>query len=117
MSEICNVYQDYLDENISFVVAEILRSRGFEIITTQEAGNKGSSDEKQLEFALNGGMSILSHDRVDFEELANEYFADKKTHNGIIIVFPHPLQEIAHRMIVILNKITADEMTNQIVYI
>ncbi len=102
----------YLDENISLVVAEILRSRGFEVITAQEAGNKGLSDEQQLEFALDRGMSILTHDRVDFEELANEYFADKKTHNGIIIVFPHPPQEIAQRMIVILNKITANEMTN-----
>lgn len=107
----------YLDENISFVVAEILRQRGFEVITAQEAGNKGSSDEKQLEFALNRGMSILTHDRVDFEELAKGYFAHNKTHSGIIIVFPHPPQEIAHRVIVILNKITAHEMTNQIVYI
>ncbi|MBA3599714.1 MAG: DUF5615 family PIN-like protein [Acidobacteria bacterium] len=41
----------YLDENISVVVAEILRSRGFEAVTTQEAGNKGLSDEQQLEFA------------------------------------------------------------------
>ncbi|MCA1625022.1 MAG: DUF5615 family PIN-like protein [Acidobacteria bacterium] len=102
----------YLDENISFVVAEILRSRGFAVVTAQEAGNKGLSDEKQLEFALNRGMSILTHDRVDFEELAKQCFANNKSHNGIIIVFPHPPQEIAQRMIVILNKITADEMTN-----
>ncbi len=107
----------YLDENISFVVAEILRSRGFEMMTAQEAGNKGLSDENQLKFASSRRMTILTHDRVDFEELAKEYFAKNKTHNGIIIVFPHSPQEISQRLIVILNNFTQDEMTNQIIYI
>ncbi len=42
----------YLDENISFVVAEILRSRGFQALIAQEAKNKGLRDEVQLEFAF-----------------------------------------------------------------
>jgi hypothetical protein len=29
----------YLDENISFIIAKILRSRGFKMLTAQEAGN------------------------------------------------------------------------------
>lgn len=68
----------YLDENISFVVAGILRSRGFNVTPAQEAGNKGLSDDEQLKFASSNGMAILIHDRVDFEELAIEYFANDK---------------------------------------
>jgi predicted nuclease of predicted toxin-antitoxin system len=107
----------YLDENISHLVAEILRSRGYEVLTAQEAGNKGLSDDKQLDFACNIKMAILTHDRVDFENLAKEYFSADKTHFGIIIVFPHPPQEIAQRLNLILNNFTADEMKNQIIYI
>jgi len=107
----------YLDENISFVVAEILRSRGFEAMTAQEAGNKGLSDDKQLEFASHQGMAILTHDRVDFEELATDYFANDKTHHVIIIAYPRLPQLIAEQLSKILNRITADEMTNQIIYI
>ncbi len=40
-----------------------------------------------------------------------------KSNAGIIIVYPHPPQEIARRLIVVLNNITADEMKNQIIYI
>ena len=86
-------------------------------MTTQEAGNKGLKDNKQLEFASNQEMSILTHDRADYEQLAQDYFTNNKNHNGIIIVFPHPPQVIAERLLRILNDLTADEMKNQIIYI
>lgn len=70
------------------------------------------NDEDRLEFASNRSMTILTHVRMDFEELAKDYFAKNKTHNGIIIVFPHSPQEIAQRLIVILNNFTQDEMKN-----
>ncbi|MGC2236932.1 MAG: DUF5615 family PIN-like protein [Pyrinomonadaceae bacterium] len=106
----------YLDENISLLVPKIIRARGYEVLTAQEANNKGLCDDKQLEFASGQKSAILTHDCVDFENLAKEYFSANKTHFGIIIVFPHP-QEIAHRLNVILNNFTADEMTTQIIYI
>jgi len=56
----------YLDENVSVIVADILRSRGFESFTAQPAGNKGLTDRRQLEYAVLNGMAILTHDRVDF---------------------------------------------------
>ena len=106
----------YFDENISVIVAEILRSRGFQATTAQEAGNKGLSDESQLEFASRQEMAILTHDRVDFEDLAKNYFANGKSHHGIIAYYRKP-NLIAERLSIVLNRITADEMTNQVIYI
>ena len=60
---------------------------------------------------------VLTHDRKDFEELATEYFASGKKHCGIVILADNSPQEIARRMIAVLNDFTADEMTNQIIYI
>ena len=107
----------YLDENISVVVAEILRSRGFTAITAQEAGNKGLSDERQLEFSSSRQMAILTHDRTDFENLAKNYFEENKTHYGIIIAYPRKPHIIAERLSSFYQRFTADEMVNQIIYI
>lgn len=41
----------YLDEDISVFVALLLRPHGFEVLTTREAQNLGSSDVAQLQFA------------------------------------------------------------------
>ena len=107
----------YLDENISVVVADILRSRGFEALAAQTANNKGLSDKKQLEFATLNGMTILTHDRLDFEILAKEYFSSGKTHHGIIIAHRRKPHLIVERLIKVINRVTADEIENQLVYI
>ena len=107
----------YLDENVHVLIAKIVQSHGFKALTTQDAGRKGTSDARQLEFASKEGYAILTHDRVDFEELAAEYFALGENHCGIVILADNSPQEIARRMIVILNAFTADKMTNQIIYI
>jgi len=38
-------------------------------------------------------------------------------HYGIILAFRRPPQEMAQRLLVILNQVTADEMENQVRYI
>ena len=45
------------------LLAALLRSRGFEADTTQEAGNTGASDERQLEYAAGRGLAefVLSN--------------------------------------------------------
>ncbi len=82
-----------------------------------EGGNKGLSDEEQLEFASNQKMAILTHDRVDYEELAKFYFAAGKTHFGIIIAYPRKPHLIAERLSAYYHLFTADELKNQIIYI
>ncbi|WP_210133814.1 hypothetical protein, partial [Escherichia coli] len=60
---------------------------------------------------------ILTHNRTDYEELAREYFTNAQTHCGIIIAVRRPSQELANKLLEILNNFTADEMKNQIIYI
>jgi hypothetical protein len=56
----------YLDEDVSVLLASLLRSRGFEVMTTQESGNAAASDERQLEYAASDGLALLTHNRTDF---------------------------------------------------
>jgi predicted nuclease of predicted toxin-antitoxin system len=107
----------YLDEDVDVLVASLLRSRGFEATTAQESRQLGKTDAEQLEYAASQGAAILTHNRIDFEVLAREYFEREKLHYGIIIAVRNPYQEIVQRLLTILNSTTADEMENQILYI
>jgi hypothetical protein len=107
----------YLDEDVDVLVATLLRARGFEVTTTQDAGHISDDDEVQLENAVSRQMAILTHNRVDFEALAAQCYAAGQSHCGIIISGRRPPYEIAQRLLRILNAVTADEMINQLRYI
>lgn len=107
----------FLDEDVNVLIAELVRSRGFSAISTSETGRKGKTDKEQLEFASKNKYTLLTHNRVDFENLAREYFENNTTHHGIIIAVRRSPQEIARRLLVILNDVPADEIINQIIYI
>jgi hypothetical protein len=38
----------YIDEDVSALLTKLLRSRGFVVVSAQEAGTLGGSDEEQL---------------------------------------------------------------------
>jgi len=107
----------YLDEDVVVLVAGLIRARGFQTITTQEAGRTGKDDEEQLAYAVSQHKTFLTHNRVHFEALAQEYFAAGKTYYGIIIAVRRPVYELVQRLLVILNRVTAGEIENQIRYI
>jgi|SRR6185436_16264548 len=107
----------YLDEDVDVLIADLLRARGFKATTTQEAGQLGNGDEEQLPYAVSKEMTLFTHNRNDFEEIAEEYFAASKGHKGIIIGVRRQPYEIARRLLATLNNVTADEMKNQVRYV
>ena len=107
----------YLDEDVSVLVARILRSRGFTAVTTQEAGQVENSDSEQLAYAIRQNKTLLTHNRVDFERLSQDYFRTNRNHKGIIIAIRRTPFEIARRLLIILDRMTADEMDNQLIYL
>jgi len=107
----------FLDEDVSVVVGKLLRSRGYLTLTTQEAGQLGRIDAEQLSFASERRMAILTHNRNDFALLAGRYISDKRNHSGIIIAVRRSPSEIALRLFAILDRVTAEEMDNQLLYI
>jgi len=107
----------YLDEDVSVLVAELIRARGFRVTTTQEAQNLGRSDREQLEYAIAHGQTFLTHNRADFEALAQSFFSSASFHHGIIIAVRRPPREIVTRILAVLNSRTKDEIRDQLVYI
>ena len=107
----------YLDEDVDLIIADMLRSQGFAALTTQAAGRKAQGDSEQLEFAIRNGMVVLTHNRIDFQRLAVEYFESGRSHAGIILAIQRPAKEISTRTLRILDRFSADEMRNQLYYI
>jgi predicted nuclease of predicted toxin-antitoxin system len=107
----------YLDEDVSALVAELLRARGFAVQTTQEAGRKNADDEEQLAYAVSRQRAFLTHNRDDFARLAQVYFNDGRKHYGIIIAVRRTPHEIVRRLLTILNQTTSDEAEDQLIYV
>ncbi len=107
----------YLDEDVSVLIAELIRARGFSAVTTRDAGQLGGDDTHQLAYAVRQQKAFLTHNRVDFENLATEYFETQQSHPGIIIAVRRSPYELTRRLVKILNHVTAAELKDQIRYI
>ena len=77
----------------------------------------GKDDPEQLAYAVGREAAMLTHNREDYETLAQEYFAAGQAHYGIIIAARRRPYELARRLLSLLNTATADEMENQLRYI
>ena len=106
----------YLDEDVSVVVAHMLGARGFSVLTTRDAGRLGATDVEQLEYASRHGMTLVTHNRVDFEELHKRYLAEGRENWGVIVLGRQRPAILIASLLRLLNRFTADEFRNQLFY-
>ncbi|MCC5637767.1 DUF5615 family PIN-like protein [Nostoc sp. CHAB 5844] len=107
----------YLDEDVNVLVADLLKARGFDAITARDAEQLHATDAEQLAYAVSKMRALVTHNRTDFEELVQAYFASGQIHYGVIFAVRRSPQEIVQRLLVILNQVTSEEMQNQVRYI
>jgi hypothetical protein len=76
--------------------------------------NYNNDDDAQLSYAVTHDKAFVTHNRKDFEDQAQAYFAAGQHHPGIIIAVRRSPYAIAQRLLAILNQVTADEMRDQV---
>ena len=76
----------YLDEDLSPKIADILRKKGVDALSTHEIGTLEASDLQQLEFAVKEGRCLVTRNRDDFVKLTLRFFNDQRPHHGILII-------------------------------
>jgi predicted nuclease of predicted toxin-antitoxin system len=59
----------YFDENIQAALADALKTRGIDVVTTREAGNAGIEDIRQLAYAAEKNRTLLSYNKRDFARI------------------------------------------------
>ena len=70
----------YLDEDVSVLVAALLRGRGLDAVTAVAEHMLGLDDSAQLAHAAARGRCVVTHNRVHFELLHRQYLASGRDH-------------------------------------
>ncbi len=110
----------YFDRHIMKRLAADLRGRGYDVLTTEEAGQDTASDEEQLSFATAKSRTILTFNIRDFAPLHEQWHAAGRPHAGIIVsrqLGSRQFGLLLERMLRLLNHFTAEEMVGNFVHL
>jgi uncharacterized protein (DUF433 family)/predicted nuclease of predicted toxin-antitoxin system len=110
----------YIDRHIVRRLADDLRGRGFDVLTTKEAGLDTPTDEEQLTFAVAEGRAILTFNIRDFAQLHTQWLAEGRFHAGIIVSGQLGRRQnglLLERTLRVLDHFTADELKSNIVHV
>lgn len=110
----------YFDRHIMARLAIDLRSRGFDVLRTEEAGNDTALDDEQLAFATAANRTILTFNTRDFATLHEQWVARARSHAGIIVSRQLGSREygvLLQRILRLLNELTTDDMANNFVHL
>jgi len=110
----------YLDRHVITRLAEDLVQRGFDCITTQEAGNDSASDEEQLAFAASQSRAILTFNIRDFAALQNQWAREGRGHAGIVVSRQFSTRQygvLLSRMLRLLEQMSADEIVSNFMHL
>ncbi|MCA0456644.1 MAG: DUF5615 family PIN-like protein [Chloroflexi bacterium] len=104
----------YLDENMPREVADGLRTRNIDVITTPEAGHIGFKDEQQIAYALQENRVFVTQDE-DFLILHSK----QVPHAGIVYYKPRTRsnKDVIRGLVLIYDVLQADEMTNHVEFL
>ena len=118
MSNVTDLYiRLYLDEDVHGDLGKALRQQGYDVLTANEAQKKGLLDRQQLEFATEQNRAIFTFNKVDFIELHLQYLAGARSHSGIIVSRQIPIKEVIRRLLLLLDRVTAEEIQGQLYWL
>jgi hypothetical protein len=78
----------YLDECVDRHLAPALAQQGFTVAHALLEGQRGLSDDEQLNYAVAHRWAILSHNKKHFQQCHSDWVQRARPHFGILIV-PH----------------------------
>lgn len=113
----CRLLRVYTDEDVHSFIAQALRIRGWETLTTVEANRLSASDEDQLKFATASGYSLLTYNVGDFARLHDAQLSTGQSHTGIIVATQGNPRRNVRALLNLLNLQTAEEIESNLVYL
>jgi len=107
----------YLDEHIQISLAEALRTRGIDVLTTQEAHHTGQEDIRQLAFATQNNRSLLSYNKRHFAKIHSLWISLHRPHGGIILSDQIPIGIVLRRLMKLYFSIDSEQMRSRLEYL
>lgn len=102
----------YTDADVHGKLAGLIRQHGFDAVSAYEVDNSRLDDPEQLAYAVSQRRAILTCNIRHFAPLFDAYWQAKRPHYGIIVSEQLPVGETLHRVLRLLDNVSADEMRN-----
>ena len=107
----------YCDEDVDILIKPLLEAKGFKVLTAIDEKMLGASDILQMNHAVKKGCVLLTHNRVDFEQLCINLINEGKNHSGVILAARRNVYELAKRVSRVLSGYTKESIKNQLMYL
>lgn len=107
----------YLDEHIQTSLAEALRLRNADVLTTQEAGNIAFNDYEQISFAHKKGRVLFSYNKKDLARIHYEFMKNNRSHSGIVLSDQLSVGQVLKRLMKLYFTLSKEEMRNRLEYL
>jgi hypothetical protein len=104
----------YLNEHLSPRLATQLNSYGFDVKSSRGARMLSSDDDEQFALAVSEQRAIVTFNFSDFVKIHENYVAEGKEHWGIILSTGERTGTMLHRLLRLLNSVTAEELKTTI---
>lgn len=107
----------YLDEDVHPFIAHAVRLRGYEALTTVEAGQRTAGDSDQIDFATSKGMALLTYNSRDFPRIHSDFVRSGRTHAGIIVATQDDPRRNVRALLKLLAVRSAEDIRDILVYL
>jgi len=111
------VLRVYLDEDVDVLLTQLLGARGFDCIAASHVGHLAWSDEQHLAWAQSEARVLITHNRLDFENQARQWWQAQRDHAGVILAMRRATSyELFRRLLSVLNLYDQSGWKNVVVY-
>jgi hypothetical protein len=107
----------FTDEDVYGELAGILRSHGFDAVSTPESHRLGEPDPAHLEWCRQQRRCIVSFNVGDFAALHRDWLLAGTHHAGVIVSDQRPLGDLVRRVLRLARTLTAEEMVDRLEYL
>jgi len=111
------VLRIYLDEDVDVLLAQLLGLRGFDCVSALQADHLGWTDKQHLAWAQAQRRVLITHNRLDFEDLAREWWNQQRDHAGVILTMRRAnTYDLLRRLLPVLNLYDQANWQNVVLY-
>lgn len=107
----------YFDENVPESIAQALKLRGYNVLTTNSAKKKGLTDIEQLHFSTSEQRVIFTFNTGDFCKLHAQFLKEGKGHEGIIVSMQLNINTIIRGLINICSVLKPEDIRNNLIWL
>ena len=107
----------YLDEDISHTVAEVLRSRGYDVQSAHQVGMRSRTDDEQLDYAIKNERTLITFNARHFAPLVKKLNEEEREHFGVVVSSQINLSEMVRLVIEMLKVCKVGDLKNSLVWL